>query len=776
MLRERFLGERVPKAHLPAVNSADLSDTDRLAKIILSAKPSSWKFLLSYLILIRTGQSGSMENKRFVVVANITTDDPARIEKVLSDLVGVGPIVRTVDGLKIKTTMKGLSAQKMNRAFLSGEFSERLKCNKKGKGTFMSKLPPSFVIALFLCTSTLFAQNQPNLRRSVKTPNPSCEVAPLSSLSAGTRKVIGNSPKKVTGMPFPEMVYPANGATNVPLIPRFSIRTVVGGLRYDLEVASDQYFNNIIETPFMIFSAPTDSVFQFRFDAAVTSPNAFANNTTYYWRVEVTDSSGQNTSGWSQPYTYTTTSAGVPVSQPTLSLPDDYDTVPWVGMTFYWYPSSGATQYQIQWSTSYYFYGFTYYWANANQTSLTEDLKPNTTYYWRVIAYNDGTTSQFSPTGTFYTGTIDTLTAASGWFDDGSGTDNYANSLDIQWLIRPPNAKRIVLSFSSFQTVAGSDYVTIYDGTTTSAPIIAQLSGDTIPSPISSSGASMLVRFTTGYYGTDPGWTASYYSVNRTDAITGKVLNLAFDPWAGDSLVTPLTQSSVSFYNGNSFVGNASVGSDGTFSLGGLDSTQTYNVIVSATGNDPITQRQFTLRYQNSARTTSNDLAFTVPLSLYETKYGLIDSLEEPAIDLSSVTDLGVGTITINGYDESGATSLLNAWSNLSTPMSSADAGSLIRLTLAEGMTNRFLGDASSLSIGTLQTLYPFIQRLVGMCTIGNVVEQSVDALIGDIGNTLLNSALQQPQSLVNSEISKIPPPDGPQLQVATNLLFLDLY
>jgi hypothetical protein len=55
-------------------------------------------------------------------------------------------------------------------------------------------------------------------------------------------------------------------------------------------------------------------------------------------------------------------------------------------------------------------------------------------------------------------------------------------------------------------------------------------------------------------------------------------------------------------------------------------------------------------------------------------------------------------------------------------------------------------------------------------------VEQSVDALIGDLGNTLLNSALQQAQSLVNSEISKIPPPDGPRLQVATNLLFLGLY
>ncbi|MGC8654694.1 MAG: CUB domain-containing protein [Candidatus Kryptoniota bacterium] len=434
----------------------------------------------------------------------------------------------------------------------------------------MSKLSLSFVIISFLCASTLLAQGQSNHIGKPKISTFSCGVSPASSSSVGNANAPSNSLKKTVSMPFPVMVYPANGATNIPLIPKFSIKTVIGGLRYDLQVASDQYFNNIIETPYLVFSSPNDSVFQFRFDPSIIDPTSFTNNTTYYWRVKVTDSSGQNTSGWSQPYSYTTTSAGVPVSQPTLSLPADYDTVPWVGMTFHWYPSSGATQYQIQWSTSYSFNGFTYSWSDANQTSLTENLKPNTTYYWRVVAYNDGTISQFSPTGTFYTGTIDTLTAASGWFDDGSGTDNYANGLDIEWLIEPPNAKQIVLSFSSFKTVAGSDYVTIYDGTTTDAPILAQLSGDTIPNPISSSSGSMLVHFTTGYYWTDPGWTASYYTVNRTDAITGKVLNVAFDPWTGDSSATPLAQATVSFYNGNSFIGKAPIGSDGTFELNDL--------------------------------------------------------------------------------------------------------------------------------------------------------------------------------------------------------------
>lgn len=60
-----------------------------------------------------------MTNKRFVLVANINTEDPAKIEKALSELVGVNAILRTEDGFKVKTTMEGVSAREMNRSFLS---------------------------------------------------------------------------------------------------------------------------------------------------------------------------------------------------------------------------------------------------------------------------------------------------------------------------------------------------------------------------------------------------------------------------------------------------------------------------------------------------------------------------------------------------------------------------------------------------------------------------------------------------------------------------------
>ncbi len=60
-----------------------------------------------------------MENKRFALVASINTEDPTKIERALSELVGVNAILRTEDGFKVKTTMEGVSAREMNRSFLS---------------------------------------------------------------------------------------------------------------------------------------------------------------------------------------------------------------------------------------------------------------------------------------------------------------------------------------------------------------------------------------------------------------------------------------------------------------------------------------------------------------------------------------------------------------------------------------------------------------------------------------------------------------------------------
>ncbi|MBP7210492.1 MAG: PKD domain-containing protein, partial [Paludibacteraceae bacterium] len=102
------------------------------------------------------------------------------------------------------------------------------------------------------------------------------------------------------------------------------------------------------------------------------------------------------------------------------------------------------------------------------------------------------------------------LVASSATFTDGSGTSNYGNNADCKWLINPDGATGIRLRFTDFTTESGFDYVKIYDGPTTSSPLLGAFSGSSIPSVVTSTGGIMLVHFTTDASSVAAGWTASY--------------------------------------------------------------------------------------------------------------------------------------------------------------------------------------------------------------------------------------------------------------------------
>lgn len=113
-----------------------------------------------------------------------------------------------------------------------------------------------------------------------------------------------------------------------------------------------------------------------------------------------------------------------------------------------------------------------------------------------------------APPGSGCSGT-QTLTATSGTFSDGSGSGNYQNNSDCRWLIQPPNGGSITLSFQSFNLAAG-DYVYVYDGNSTSSPLLGSFTGSSLPNPVTSNGGVMLVRFVSNASGTADGFVASY--------------------------------------------------------------------------------------------------------------------------------------------------------------------------------------------------------------------------------------------------------------------------
>ncbi|HNW97565.1 MAG TPA: C10 family peptidase [Bacteroidales bacterium] len=111
-----------------------------------------------------------------------------------------------------------------------------------------------------------------------------------------------------------------------------------------------------------------------------------------------------------------------------------------------------------------------------------------------------------------------TLTAAVGSFTDGSGYNDYQNNSDCSWLISPVvpatvMVDHLVLNFDKINIENTNDVVTVYDGSTTSATLLGQYTGSTIPSQITSTSPEVLVTFNSNGSTVGEGWQISYYSV-----------------------------------------------------------------------------------------------------------------------------------------------------------------------------------------------------------------------------------------------------------------------
>lgn len=95
-------------------------------------------------------------------------------------------------------------------------------------------------------------------------------------------------------------------------------------------------------------------------------------------------------------------------------------------------------------------------------------------------------------------------------FNDGSFNDNYQNNTNCQWLIKPDSGSYIRLDFLNFNTEQGADILSVYDGETTSAPLLGSFSGQNKPPSLFSTSGAMLLVFTSNSSITDLGWNVKY--------------------------------------------------------------------------------------------------------------------------------------------------------------------------------------------------------------------------------------------------------------------------
>ncbi len=95
-------------------------------------------------------------------------------------------------------------------------------------------------------------------------------------------------------------------------------------------------------------------------------------------------------------------------------------------------------------------------------------------------------------------------------YDMGGPNRNYYNDEDYTYTISPDNAVSVTLDFTSFDVEANYDYLYLYDGPTTSDPLIGTYTGTNSPGIVTSTGGDITVRFTSDGATVNPGWVANW--------------------------------------------------------------------------------------------------------------------------------------------------------------------------------------------------------------------------------------------------------------------------
>ena len=140
---------------------------------------------------------------------------------------------------------------------------------------------------------------------------------------------------------------------------------------------------------------------------------------------------------------------------------------------------------------------------------------------WYAVGIDENTVAPSTGCGPYYKFLIDN----SGTFDDGSGNENYLDEQQCLWVIAPPCASSITLSFSAFKTEADYDEVYIADNYDFNNAAI--YSGNNIPSQFISNTGVIVMAFITDYSVNYSGWTANYTSVESTNCTCKTVLTSA---------------------------------------------------------------------------------------------------------------------------------------------------------------------------------------------------------------------------------------------------------
>lgn len=119
-------------------------------------------------------------------------------------------------------------------------------------------------------------------------------------------------------------------------------------------------------------------------------------------------------------------------------------------------------------------------------------------------------------------------------YDRGGPFGQYRNDEDYTLTISPTGASSISLNFLEFDVEVGYDSLWIYDGTSTSDPLIGGYSGTSLPPVINSSGPALTLEFYSDGATRGDGWKAVYSCVMDTIKPTTQISSSPIPYATGD--------------------------------------------------------------------------------------------------------------------------------------------------------------------------------------------------------------------------------------------------
>ena len=130
-----------------------------------------------------------------------------------------------------------------------------------------------------------------------------------------------------------------------------------------------------------------------------------------------------------------------------------------------------------------------------------------------ALGYDDGYTQLWDLIYDKFTA-CGTATCTDTHYDTGGSLGNYlANENHTATFTAPDPTNRVMITFNSFNIEANYDYLYVYDGSSTSSPLLATLTGTTIPAPITSTSNTITIRFTSDGATQAPGYQITWACV-----------------------------------------------------------------------------------------------------------------------------------------------------------------------------------------------------------------------------------------------------------------------